>query len=135
MADVLFVCVHNGGRSQMAKALFNHMARQRGLPLWADSAGTHPADRVNLVAADVMRELAIDISFERPKTLTDGMVEMVGRVITMGCSVDANMCPALLIRDVEDWGLPDPSGKPVQEVRAIRDAIQVKVEHLLESLV
>ena len=118
----------------MAKALFNQLARQRRLPLLADSAGTQPADRVNPAAADVMKELGIDLSYELPKLLTNGMVEAVGIVITMGCSVDAEACPALFIKDVVDWGLPDPSGKPVQEVRAIRDTIQAKVEHLLDSM-
>ena len=132
--DVLFVCVHNGGRSQIAKALFNHMARQRGIPLSADSAGTQPAGRVNPKAVEVMEELGIDISNEQPKLLTNEMVKGAGRVITMGCAVDAEACPALLIKDVEDWGLPDPSGKGLEEVRAIRNAIRGKVERLLVSM-
>ena len=134
MADVLFVCVHNAGRSQMAKALFNQRARQRRLPLLADSAGTQPANRVNPRVAEVMKEMGIDVSGERPKLLTNGMVEAAGRVITMGCSVDAEACPALFLKNVEDWGLPDPSGKPVEEVRTIRDAIKAKVEQLLDSI-
>lgn len=135
MADILFVCVHNGGRSQMAKALFNSLARQRGLLLLlADSAGTQPVSRVNPRVAEVMSEIGIDVSGERPKLLTNGLVEGSGRVITMGCAVDAEACPALFLKDVEDWGLPDPSGKSAMEIRPIREAIKAKVEHLLDSM-
>lgn len=118
----------------MARDLFNHLALQRGLPLLADSAGTQPSSRVNPGVADVMKELGIDVSGERPKLLTNGMVEAAGKVITMGCSVDAEACPALFHKNVEDWGLPDPSDKSLEEVRAIRNAIKAKVERLLDSM-
>ena len=131
MADVLFVCVHNAGRSQMAKAIFNALARQRGLLLEAESAGTEPADHVHSNVVSAMRELGIDLSPERPRLLANDMVESAGRVITMGCAVDAEACPAVFIKGVEDWGLPEPKGKELEGARVIRDAIQEKVERLL----
>ncbi|MCI0440701.1 MAG: aquaporin [Chloroflexi bacterium] len=133
-ADVLFVCVHNAGRSQMAKALFNRMVEERGIPLRAESAGTMPADRVHKNVVTAMRECGIDLSGAKPKLLTDELVRDSRRVITMGCEVDADACPALFIRDVEDWGLPDPAGKTLEEVRAIRDEIACRVERLIENL-
>ena len=134
MANVLFVCVHNAGRSQMAKALFNALAQQRGLPFEAESAGTEPADHVHSNVVAAMQELGIDLSLERPKLLANEMVECAGRVITMGCAVDADSCPAVVIKDVEDWGLPDPKDEELEGVRVIRDAIQERVERLLASM-
>ncbi len=134
MADVLFVCVHNAGRSQMAKAMFNRLAAERGLALRAESAGTEPGESVHDIVAEAMQEMAFDLRAERPKLLTDEMVEESQRVITMGCAIDAEACPAIFLRDVEDWGLPDPKGQPIGEVRAIRDVIGGKVEELLGEL-
>ncbi|GBD11029.1 Arsenate-mycothiol transferase ArsC2 [bacterium HR23] len=134
MAQVLFVCVHNAGRSQMAKALFNHLARQRGLPFRAESAGTQPAPHIHPTVAETMREVGIDLSLEHPKALTDAMVRQAQRVIVMGCAVDTQACPAILLRDVEDWGLPDPKDLPLPQVRAIRDTVRQKVEALLTQL-
>ena len=131
---VLFVCVHNAGRSQMAAALFNALARKRGLDWTADSAGTEPAERVHPEVVAVMAELGIDLSGARPRLLTNEDVEATDRVITMGCEVDAGVCPALFIKNVEDWGLPDPKGRPLEEVRAIRDEVQRRVEALLDQL-
>ncbi|MCS7207443.1 MAG: arsenate reductase ArsC [Dehalococcoidia bacterium] len=134
MADVLFVCVHNAGRSQMAKALFNHLAQQRGLPFRALAAGTEPATRLHPEVVQVMAEVGLDLSGERPQLLTDALVRGARRVVVMGCAVDAQACPALLLKEVEDWGLPDPKGRPLPEVRAIREAIRQKVEALLTAL-
>ena len=134
MSDILFVCVHNAGRSQMAKAYFNELAAQVGILLKAESAGTEPAKRVNPVVADAMREAGIDISGEQPRLMTDAAVERARQVITMGCAVDADACPALLLRDIEDWGLPDPAGKDICEVRAIRDEVERRVASLIEEL-
>ncbi len=134
MKDVLFVCVHNSGRSQMARALFNRAAQERGLALTAGSAGTHPAREVNPVVLQVMREIGLDLSAERPQPLTDAMACDASRIFTMGCRVDARECPAILLRDVEDWGLPDPKGKPLHDVRDIRDEVAPLVETLIESL-
>ena len=134
MAEVLFVCVHNAGRSQMAKAMFNRLASERGLSLRAESAGTEPGEGVHDIVAEAMQEVGFDLRSERPKPLTDDMVEQAQRVITMGCAIDSEACPAIFLKDIEDWGLPDPKGQPIGEVRAIRDVIGSKVEGLLREL-
>ena len=134
MAEILFVCVHNAGRSQIAKAMFNRLAAERGLALRAESAGTEPGDGVHDIVAEAMQEAGFDLRAERPKFLADEMVEQAQRVITMGCAIDSAACPAIFLRDVEDWGLPDPKGRPINEVRAIRDVIGEKVEKLLSEL-
>ncbi len=131
---ILFVCVHNAGRSQMAAALFNRLARERGLDWVAESAGTAPADRVHPEVVAVMAELGIDLSMARPRLITSDDVEAADRVITMGCEGDAGVCPAVVIKNVEDWGLPDPKGRPLDEVRAIREEIRRRVEALLDEL-
>jgi len=134
VSDVLFVCVHNAGRSQMAKALFNRLAQERGLPFTAESAGTEPAQGIHANVVEAMREMGLDLSGEDPKLLTNSMVQTARRVITMGCAVDSAACPAVFLKDVEDWGLPDPKGKAPEEVRAIRETIRQKVEELAVSL-
>ncbi|MSQ25335.1 MAG: arsenate reductase ArsC [Dehalococcoidia bacterium] len=134
MSDVLFVCVHNAGRSQMAAAIFNDLAAARRLPYTAASAGTAPGESVHPVAAEAMREIGIDISRATPLLLTDAMVQRARRVITLGCAVDAGACPALSLKKVADWGLPDPKGKPIAGVRLIRDDIRRRVHALLDDL-
>ena len=129
MKKVLFVCVHNAGRSQMAEAFFNRMAKGRAKGF---SAGTQPADKVNPVVVEVMREVGIDISRRKPKMLTLEMLEDVDRVITMGCSVE-KACPASSV-PTEDWQLEDPEGKPIEQVRQIRDEVKAKVERLIKEL-
>jgi arsenate reductase len=123
---VLFVCVHNSGRSQMAEALFNQMAETRAVAI---SAGTKPASRVNPVVTEAMREIGMDISHKTPKLLTLEMLEKADRVITMGCDVEET-CPASFV-PTEDWELGDPEGKPLEEIREIRDEIKTRVEKLL----
>lgn len=125
---VLFVCVHNAGRSQMAKAFFNAMAGGRGV---AESAGTIPAEQVNPVVVDAMKEVGLDVSDSKPRLLTQEMLEGVDRVITMGCSVE-EACPLVFV-PAEDWGLEDPAGKPIEVVRRIRDEIRERVAKLLEE--
>lgn len=134
MVDVLFVCVHNAGRSQMAQALFNRLAQERGLPFRAASAGTQPAEHVHPEVVQAMREVGIDLAHAQPQLLTDALVRQSRRVVVMGCAVDAQACPAILLKGVEDWGLPDPKGRPLPEVRALRDAIRQRVEALLKAL-
>lgn len=131
---VLFLCVHNAGRSQMARALFDRAAIERGLAVRARSAGTQPAGRVHPVVEEAMRELGEDLSAAAPQLMTNAMVEQAVRVITMGCAVDAEACPAIALRDVEDWGLPDPKGQPLADVRRIRDDIGARVNTLLDTL-
>lgn len=129
MKKVLFVCVHNSGRSQMAEAFFNHYSRGEAL---ATSAGTEPAVAVDPGVVEVMREVGIDISNKMPKKLTPEMLDGVDRVVTMGCGVEG-VCPASFI-STEDWGLEDPSGKPLERVREIRDEIEKRVRILLSEL-
>lgn len=131
---VLFVCVRNAGRSQMAAAIFNALVRQRGLDWVAESAGSVPADRVQPEVVAAMAEVGIDLSDARPRAITDEQVAAAARVITMGCELEANSCPAILLKNVEDWGLPDPRGRPLAEVRTIREEIRRRVEALLDEL-
>lgn len=129
MRKVLFVCVHNSGRSQMAEAFFNRLARGKALAL---SAGTMPAKTVNPVVAQAMQEAGFSLASHTPKLLTEEMLEGAERVFTMGCSVE-EVCPATLV-PTEDWGLPDPSGKPLDEVRAIREDIRARVRVLVKEM-
>ena len=131
MKTVLFVCIQNAGRSQMAEAFFNRFADGRAK---AFSAGTQPADEVNPVAAQVMQEAGIDISGNKPRMLTLEMLQSADRVVTMGCGDDpAGICPARIVK-TEDWSLDDPKGKPIEKVREIRDTIRVKVTDMLKEL-
>ena len=133
MATILFLCVHNAGRSQMAEAIFNRLAKERGLTYTAESAGTELADRVHPTVVEAMAEIGLDISGESPRLLTNRMVEQAQRVITMGCAVDSKACPAIHLREVEDWGLPDPKDMELAEVGAVRDTIRGNVEALLRT--
>ena len=126
---VLFVCVHNSGRSQMAEAFFNHLAGNKAAGF---SAGTKPAAKVNPVVVKVMREIGIDISTQKPKILTLEMMEKADKVITMGCGVEET-CPAGIV-PMEDWQIEDPEGKPTEKVRQIRDTIKNKVAGLIDEL-
>ena len=128
---VLFVCVHNSGRSQMAEAFFNKLA---GAKAQALSAGTQPADEVNPVVVEAMREAGINISGNKPKMLTLDMVRKADRMITMGCGAEAeSTCPASFI-ETEDWALEDPKGKSLEQVRKIRDEIKERVNKLVKEI-
>ena len=133
MKTVLFVCVHNAGRSQMAEAFVNHFARERGLDVLGVSAGTVAGTQINPVAVEVMNEVGISMDGQAPKPLTQELADGADRKITMGCGVDADACPAR-IHFTEDWGLDDPKGRPIEEVRGIRDRIKIKVEALLAEI-
>ena len=126
---VLFVCVHNSGRSQMAEAFFNRAAQGRATAL---SAGTQPVEQVNPMVVQAMAELGIDLSQKRPQLLTQEMLDAAERVTTMGCSVE-EACPANLV-PTEDWGLEDPKNKPLDKVREIRDEVRRRVEALIEEM-
>jgi arsenate reductase len=126
--EVLFVCVHNAGRSQMAAALLQQKAGEGVRVL---SAGNEPADRLNPAVVEAMRESGIDISAERPKRLEDGMVREADVVITMGCG---DACPIYPGKRYEDWELEDPAGEDLDTVRGIRDEIGSRVEKLLGEL-
>ena len=129
MKRVLFVCVHNSGRSQMAKAFLEHSGNRL---IEADSAGTMPGSEIDPVVVEVMKEVGIDISENRPRLISQDIVDESDKVITMGCSID-EACPANFIV-AEDWGLDDPKDKDIDEVRRIRDEIRVKVRELLTRL-
>lgn len=133
MKTVLFVCVHNAGRSQMAEALMNHLAAERGLAVRALSAGTVAGEGINPVAREVMAEIGISLDGQQPKQLTQAMADAADRVVTMGCGVDMEACPAR-IHLSEDWGLDDPKDVPVEKVRKIRDQIRSKMEALLADM-
>lgn len=133
MQRVLFVCVHNAGRSQMAEAFFNHLARDQGLEAEGVSAGTAPGGAVNPVAVEAMREVGIDMTSHHPKQLTPERANAADCILTMGCGVEADMCPAGTYIS-EDWGLPDPHGKGIEAVRPVRDAVREKVAGLIAEL-
>lgn len=127
--EVLFVCVHNAGRSQMAAALLTHHARGRVV---VRSAGSTPANEVNPAVVEVMNELGIDVSREVPEKLTSDAVEVADVVITMGCG---DACPVLPGKRYLDWQLDDPAGRSAEQIRPIRDDIDARVRHLLHELV
>ena len=126
--EVLFVCVHNAGRSQMAAALLERLAAGR---VAVRSAGTEPADRVHPPVVEAMREVGIDLAARTPSTLEDSAVREADVVITMVCG---DACPIYPGKRYEDWELDDPAGRTLEEVRAIRDDIEGRVRALLASL-
>ena len=123
---VLFVCVHNSGRSQMAEAFARELSEGR---LDAESAGTEPTTGLNPVVVEAMRERGLDISGQQPKLLTPEMAGCADRIFTMGCYADG-ACPAFML-DAEDWALDDPHGQPIERVRAIRDDVEARVRALI----
>ena len=133
MKTILYVCVHNAGRSQMAEAFTNTLAKERGLSVRGLSAGTVAGTEINPTALAVMEELGVSMAGQTPKMLTSELGDSADRVITMGCGVDADACPAR-VRVTEDWGLDDPKGQPLEKVRAIRDEIKARVEALLTNM-
>jgi arsenate reductase len=125
---VLFVCIHNAGRSQMAAGWLQQLA---GDDVDVRSAGSEPADRLNPVAVQAMQEVGIDIAGAAPKVLTYEAVETSDVVITMGCG---DTCPIFQGKRYEDWDLTDPAGQPIEVVRTVRDEIRTRVEALLDDL-
>ncbi|MFL6106173.1 MAG: arsenate reductase ArsC [Marmoricola sp.] len=125
---VLFVCVHNAGRSQMAAGFLGHLAGDR---IDVFSAGSKPADQINPVAVAAMAEAGIDVAAEQPKLLTESAVRQADVVITMGCGDE---CPFFPGKRYEDWVLEDPAGQGIESVRPIRDEIRARVEVLIDSL-
>jgi len=128
MAHVLFVCLHNAGRSQMSRALFERAAAGRHS---ADSAGTTPAEHVHPEVLDVMLELNIDLADSVPQKLTSDLADQADIVVTMGCG---DQCPYIPGKRYIDWDLPDPKGQPTGTVRATRDEISRRVDDLLADL-
>ena len=128
LPEVLFVCIHNAGRSQMAAALLDRRTRGRAL---VRSAGSEPADQLNPAVVEAMREVGIDLAAERPKRLTVDAVREADVVITMGCG---DSCPVYPGKRYLDWDLTDPAGRPLHEVRAIRDELDRRVQDLVAEL-
>lgn len=127
---ILFVCVENAGRSQMAEGFFRKYAPSGYEPY---SAGTQPIGAINPFVIQVMMESGIDIAIQTPKTITDSMIKEASKIINMGC-MDQESCPALFVKDVLDWAIEDPKGKPLEEVRKIRDTIEKRVQELCKAL-
>lgn len=128
LASVLFVCVHNAGRSQMAAGFLSHLAGDR---VEVRSAGSIPGDQVNPAAVEAMREVGIDISAAKPKVLTTEAVQASDYVITMGCG---DACPIFPGKKYLDWALEDPAGQGVDAVRPIRDEIKTRIEALIAEI-
>jgi arsenate reductase (thioredoxin) len=128
MAHVLFVCLHNAGRSQMSEALFSRAAAGRHT---ASSAGTTPAERVHPEVVEAMRELGVELADRTPRRLTDDLARAADVVVTMGCGDE---CPYIPGKRYLDWELPDPKGLSLDEVRAIRDEIADRVRALIDEL-
>jgi protein-tyrosine-phosphatase len=127
---VLFVCVQNAGRSQMAEGFFKKYGPKGYEPI---SAGTVPTSQINPVAVEVMKEIGIDIGKQKPKDLTEDMMRNTTAIINMGC-MDDKFCPALFVPKVIDWGIEDPKDKPIEKVRQIRDEIEKRVLEIIESV-
>ncbi|MEW6603399.1 MAG: arsenate reductase ArsC [Thermoproteota archaeon] len=130
MKTILFVCVENAGRSQMAEGFFNKYAPPG---YRAVSAGTKPAGQINPLAMQAMMEAGIDISGQKSKTITDEMIRNSTRAVNMGC-MDRSDCPLLFLNDPVDWAIEDPKDKPIERVREIRDDIERRVKELVKNL-
>jgi arsenate reductase len=129
LKKILFVCVENAGRSQMAEAFGNKYGKGKFVIL---SAGNKPAEKVNLVVVEAMKEKGIDISANKPKLLTFQMAQDSDLIVTMGCN-DQGICPGPFFKPTIEWKLEDPKGKSIEKVREIRDEIEHKVQGLIEE--
>jgi arsenate reductase (thioredoxin) len=127
---ILFVCVENAGRSQMAEGFFNKSAPEG---YRADSAGTKPVSQINPVVIDVIKEVGIDISNQKSKEIIEDMMRNSFKTVNMGC-MDKESCPTLFLPNVIDWNLEDPKGKRIEKVREIRDEVEQRVKELVAGL-
>ena len=130
MKKVLFVCVENAGRSQIAEGFFKKLAPSEYEGI---SAGTIPISEINPLAIKAMKEVDIDISDNKSKLVTNEMIEESDSVVNMGC-MDKESCPALFVEEIDDWDIEDPKGKSIEEIRKIRDTIETKVKKLVSEL-
>ena len=128
--NILFVCVENAGRSQMAEAFLKKYAKNSFNVI---SAGTNPSDNLNPVVVSVMNEIGIDLKNQQPQLLSTSMITNSNKTVNMGC-MDKESCPSLFVKDVDDWNMDDPKGKSIDDVRKIRDQIKHNVLDLLDSL-
>jgi protein-tyrosine-phosphatase len=129
LKKILFVCVENAGRSQIAEAFANKYGKGKFV---VSSAGNKPADKVNPIVVEVLKEKGIDISMNKPKLLTFQMAQDSDLIVTMGCN-DQGICPGPFFKPTIDWKLEDPKGKTIEKVREIRDEIEQKVQRLIEE--
>ena len=127
MAEILFVCVENAGRSQMAEAFFRKYLPDGFEPI---SAGTNPAAKINPIVIQAMKEVGIDIEHNSPQNISEQMIKEAKIIVNMGC-MDKESCPALFLKDVVEWQIPDPKGKTIEEVRVIRDQIEQKIKNFI----
>lgn len=127
---ILFVCVENAGRSQMAEGYFRKYAPEGFEPI---SAGTKPTSQINPIVVQAMDEVGISISQQKPKDITEDMMRNYTKIINMGC-MDKSFCPTLFIPNVIDWGIEDPKGRSIEQVREIRDDIEQRVKQLVANL-
>ena len=128
--NILFVCVENAGRSQMAEAFFRKFAQNR---FSVSSAGTTPSSQLNPIVIEVMKEIGIDMINQQPKLLSESMIEYSSHTVNMGC-MDKESCPSLFVKDVIDWNISDPKEKSLDEVRKIRDTIKSEILNLIKIL-
>ena len=128
--NILFVCVENAGRSQMAEAFFKKYAPGK---FYAASGGTIPSTQLNPLVIQVMKEIGIDMNDHKPKLLSNSMIKNSSKTVNMGC-MDKKSCPALFVKDVLDWNILDPKEKSLDDVRKIRDQIKYEVINLIRSL-
>ena len=128
--NVLFVCVENAGRSQMAESFFKKFTKDRFNVI---SAGTIPSKNLNPIVVQVMKEIGIDMTSQSPKTISNSMIDNSFKTINMGC-MDKESCPALFVKDVIEWNIQDPKEKTIVEVRKIRDQIKSEVLNLIKSI-
>jgi arsenate reductase len=126
---ILFVCVENAGRSQMAEAFANYYGKDK---LIASSAGNKPSDQVNPIVVEAMKEKGIDISTNKPKLITFEMTQDADLIVTMGCN-GQGICPGPFFKPTIEWKIDDPKGKPIEKVREIRDEIERRIRKLLDS--
>jgi protein-tyrosine-phosphatase len=126
---VLFVCVENAGRSQIAEGFFREYAKKFDVT----SAGTEPKSELNPTVVEVMGEIGIDITNQKPKLLSNEMIQDSFRTVNMGC-MDRESCPSLFVKDIVDWDIKDPKGRTIEEVRMIRDQIKFEVMALIKKL-
>ena len=128
--DILFVCVENAGRSQMAEAFFRKFTENRFNVI---SAGTTPSKELNPIVVQVMKEIGIDMNNQNPKMLSESMISNSFKTVNMGC-MDKESCPALFVKDVIDWNIPDPKEKTIEQIREIRDQIKTEVLNLIATM-
>ena len=128
--DILFVCLENAGRSQMAEAFFRKFTENRFNVI---SAGTTPSKELNPIVVQVMKEIGIDMNSQNPKMLSESMISNSFKTVNMGC-MDKESCPGLFVKDVIDWNIPDPKEKTIEQIREIRDQIKSEVLNLIATI-